>query len=1081
MPSAPQGPSASGPLPGASAYAELQRFLRRIIHRLWIVRALEAGLLVLFVALTVVLAGPAASAAATLLPYAPFIYAILGWAALVTLLGLALWRLGRRLPPESVALSIEARHPRLGNNLINSLQLYHELRRGPEGPSPALIQALLRQTSEQVRSLKPAELVELKGVRTKLWATVPLAFALAGMLVLNPASLASSAGLLLNPWKGLPADRLALSLEPRGAVLPKGRPFTVQAVAHGPAPARVTLRLITLTGAVRSAPMERVGEGRFTFTLPSALASLRYQAAAGAVTSPLYSLEVVELPDVARLRVTYLPPEYSRLKPSTQEGGHLEALMGTAATLEITPTRSVPVAELELDDGRRLPLSPKGDRLQATMLLLKSGSYRIRLRDSRGFENEDPARYTIKVRPDEAPTVEILSPGEDLEVLGHEVLPLEYRARDDYGLRAVRLVYTDVQGKDRSLPLEEELRGAPGVRGRFNWDLSSLGLVPGERITYRVEALDTDTLSGPKVGISRSFTIALKDTRAEAKKSEELIRDLSEKLLNLLGDHLERAEGPPRTEWPDTLRQRMDELLAQMDRTRERLEQDRLRDQAMLTDLEALRRNLEFARDRLLPERRAQPDLQARPDQRSRPDADLRPDPAMRPDRSPQTQDPGRTQEQLTSELERMSLLADEMAQRARMQNLMEAGRELASRQQRLQDALDALRERKNQENLQAALRELDKLQQLIQQLMQALSQLSSQLPEEFLNSEALQSLNLQDMLQGLDQLRDALQRGDLERALQAARDLMQSLQQMLASLGMAGRQAMQGAMGRMQGEMQRQQSELQRILEEQQRILRGTEALERSQAERARRERPQGERPPEGATPGQPEPRGGRDATGPALGAPPGAQAGGRGAEASTGQEGAPRAPRTLTESERRRMAELAAREQAVRERTRQLAERLQALAQLLPFMDPEIARDLEEATSFMGQAQGELSREDSAGALPPEREALQRLQRSQQAMQALQQQMAMRSQLRGGPLVYRRGQGIPFGMRFPMPSRPEPSWMPEEGIMGLQREEFRLPGKQEHRVPPLYREEIMEALKQGSPPEYKEQIEWYFRRLTE
>jgi hypothetical protein len=42
-------------------------------------------------------------------------------------------------------------------------------------------------------------------------------------------------------------------------------------------------------------------------------------------------------------------------------------------------------------------------------------------------------------------------------------------------------------------------------------------------------------------------------------------------------------------------------------------------------------------------------------------------------------------------------------------------------------------------------------------------------------------------------------------------------------------------------------------------------------------------------------------------------------------------------------------------------------------------------------------------------------------------------------------------------------------------------LPGKDDYKAPRNFREEILESLKQGVPPQMKDQIERYFKNLSE
>ena len=60
-------------------------------------------------------------------------------------------------------------------------------------------------------------------------------------------------------------------------------------------------------------------------------------------------------------------------------------------------------------------------------------------------------------------------------------------------------------------------------------------------------------------------------------------------------------------------------------------------------------------------------------------------------------------------------------------------------------------------------------------------------------------------------------------------------------------------------------------------------------------------------------------------------------------------------------------------------------------------------------------------------------------------------------------------------------PDFESEGGITGLDKEKFQLPGKEDYRVPRRFREEILESLKRGVPDQFKDQIENYFKDLSQ
>ena len=191
------------------------------------------------------------------------------------------------------------------------------------------------------------------------------------------------------------------------------------------------------------------------------------------------------------------------------------------------------------------------------------------------------------------------------------------------------------------------------------------------------------------------------------------------------------------------------------------------------------------------------------------------------------------------------------------------------------------------------------------------------------------------------------------------------------------------------------------------------------------------------------------------------------------------------LTSDQKEKFPGLSSRQGNLKDRTTVLQEKLEALSQLFPEMDREILQDLKEATGSMGEASGKLKGEDAPGAIPPEQEVIRRLAKSQQGMQQMAQQMASRMQAArwGYNLGWDPRPGWYYGPWIPMPTLPQPELNRprERGYTGIDREEFKPPGKDAYRVPQIFREKVLEGLKEETPPEYKKKVERYFQGLTE
>ena len=370
--------------------------------------------------------------------------------------------------------------PRLKDDVTNSLLLFDQIRRdSSQGQiSERLIFAQIRKTANEVSSIKSAQVVSFRGALQHLRIFLPLLIAFSLVLTLDPQFLSRSLAMILHPFSNLPVRETFLSLDPKGAIVLRGAPLVIRAQAAGHLPDKLTLTLWPEGSDPRRLPMESEGEGRFSYRIASVQSSFRYQANHGSTLSPIYNLQAVDPPEIGKIRLTLIPPEYTGLPAAVKEEGQIEALKGTVVNLEARATKAVKEGKVILDQGNELLLKVKEDRLTGSLLVLSPGTYSIKVKDNLGFENPNPVQYPIRLIPDQYPEAEIVSPGQDLEISGGETLPIVYTGRDDFGITSVKLSY-QVRGKEESI----HLRNGDGERSvgpeTFKWDLGEPRPGPG--------------------------------------------------------------------------------------------------------------------------------------------------------------------------------------------------------------------------------------------------------------------------------------------------------------------------------------------------------------------------------------------------------------------------------------------------------------------------------------------------------------------------------------------------------------------------------------------------------------------------
>lgn len=1048
-------------------FGRLERALKTIALRLRLLLTFEFILRLASVFLIILLGSLIVQGEMDLFPYLPFVYYLLALVVLFSFFSLELWRIASGVSTRCVARGLEEKFPRLKDDVTNSLLLFHKIKRssGSDQISGGLVTAHLRKTVEEVSTIHPKQAVNFRRVWSHLRLILPLFIALTVVLTMDPHFINRSLALIFNPFSTLPDRETFISLEPAPSIALRGTPVMIKAKATGYIPDQLRLRIWQDKSDVIHLDMASEGNGGFIHRIYSAQTSFRYQVFSDRAHSAIFEVKVVDAPDIGKIKLTLIPPNYTRLPREVKEGGHIEALKGTVVNLEAWATKKVEEGRLILDKKDHLLLRVEGDYLKGNLLVFNPGTYSLWIKDKLGLENPNPAQYRIHLIPDKYPEGEILSPTEDMEVASNEVLPVLYTVRDDFDVTAIRLIY-QIGRRERFITLKSNKESPFTGPELYKWDLSYLAMAPGERVAFRLAVWDNDSISGPKVGYSRTLTLHVRDEKDRVSRQVERAQEIADALLDLLADQLEEIKDRHALSLEIAkIMKKVDSHLEQMARKKiERFE------------LESLKRNLDTLYRRM--------------------------------DRLPR--------ETITQEMERLALLAEDLAKKARMNKVEALTREIKNRQRRL---IDSLRESKgplSPDALQDMLKELGNLKDLISQVMEAMSRMATQLPDEFINSPDLSGLEFQDLFKDLQEIQKKLMEGDLAGALKAAQNLLQTLSRMMTAMAMAGNQARMGSFNRLHSEMSRQTSELEKILAEQKEILSETDSVDQ-ELKRLIEEETE-DRLDEMV----PFLREALDKLRPMIRSEEGdpvlemenlleegqierllERSESLRKELSRWPDGqkileelmrmtralTPDPKEVMTEESSEEFPELSSWQEKLRKRTKGLGDLLQKLSQLFPGMDTQIMNDLKDGAGAMGRASGKLKQEDASGAIPPEQEAIQSLTRSQQAMQQMVQQMTqqMAMGMQANPWAYPWGYdprgGWVYGPWGPMPTLPQPEVKRsrEEGYTGIDRKEFDPPEKDASNVPLILREKVMEALKKDIPSRYRQEVENYFKGLTE
>ena len=502
-------------------YRELQA---RVLEarRVWKRTLFWTGCAIAIVGLIAILAGAAIVDLLMPLPGSVRIVLLVG---IVGAVGYLLYRyliqpLRVKLTPHDVALNVERKHQDLEDRLVSALQFGDAETEDPI--KSHLLQRLVTDAVERTEGIDFKATVDKTKKRKHVGIAVAVFAGCALLALIFPTELNTSLNRLLSPWeKTEPVFTTKLTVEPGNARILRGRSLAINLEVTGKSADKARLVYTKQDLAADTEPqrqeidMVRIeGEKRkFGYEIFNINENMEYYVAANESESERYTVEVFDTPKVTAIEVSYTYPEYTKLKPITQQGdGNIRAVAGSQAEVRITTNKAIQSATLTADAGDPTAmLISDGNTLTTTLDVLNDGKYTVELLCVDGFNNQTPIEYTVIATPDEPPEIVIKEPGRDIKATKLEEVRVLAEATDDYGLENMTLKYSIGSGEPQELPVEMvEVKAEKMISAAYVFYLEELDVEPGELISYYAQATDNNTRTGPGVSTSELYFIEVR-------------------------------------------------------------------------------------------------------------------------------------------------------------------------------------------------------------------------------------------------------------------------------------------------------------------------------------------------------------------------------------------------------------------------------------------------------------------------------------------------------------------------------------------------------------------------------------------
>ncbi len=451
----------------------------------------------------------------------------IGGIAIVTLLLALIQPLLRRLSDVSVASDVERRFPVLRERLLTTLDLAPALspaqtttgvsnRPYASHFSEQMTTALAEETHQVAADLNFKRAVSLRPLRN---GGLTLTFTLllfAAHIIFAREAFATWVRRMADPRADIPPyAKTRVQIIPEATLLPRGEGLNVIVKTWGDAVDRATLRVhqdgedakawtnVELKDPVPvSNPKPDEKDARaFKYHFKTLPRSISLMAQANDGRSNEREVKVEDRPTLLNVRMTLHFPAYMHRKDQQlpETTGAIAAPFGT--TVDVTGIANKPLKSANLvRDNHDVGAWPvQNERASGHLAVNKDGNYKLKLVDTHGFNNPVPTKYEIRSMKDEAPSVQILRPATDIDLVPGGSIPLIAHATDDYGVSSAKLAYdtthedglrtgkgsvTHVGKGAFALPGEY---GPPNVDIKQRWVIGSVSPKVGDVIRYEVD------------------------------------------------------------------------------------------------------------------------------------------------------------------------------------------------------------------------------------------------------------------------------------------------------------------------------------------------------------------------------------------------------------------------------------------------------------------------------------------------------------------------------------------------------------------------------------------------------------------
>jgi len=710
------------------------------------------------------------------------LFVVLGGSALVAWVAIPLAkmaRLGSTISHEQAAEIIGHHFPEVSDKLLNILQLK---RQSNDSESRALAEASINQKIKQVSVVPMASAIDLSKNRKYLPYLLPVVLAGVFLLIAAPNVFKEGSSRLLQPTKAFerPAP-FRFIIKNADLLAVRNTDFTLEVAVDGSAlPADLAVEMNN-----ERVPMQSAEGHTFRYTFRNVTEPINFRLFGGGFYSQPYLLKVVQRPVLKAFKVQISYPAYTGKKNEVRTSlSDMTLPVGTTVNWAFF-TEHTDEASISFGNGQPMKLFSTQDMYASQFRFMNDTGYTISLKNHES-PVVDSYHYQVQVIPDQYPVIQLQQFRDSIS--GKQIV-LTGTVGDDYGIIRATFNY---EVTDNNRPVSKKsipVKIAPGALCAFQqyFDIESLKLAQGQKVSYYIEAWDNDDVHGSKSSRSEvmSYQAFNKDQLDSAinANSQQINSGLSnsaqqtKQLQNDYSDMQSKMMQSPDMDWQqqqslqEMMKKQM-ELKQQMEAVKQRFdEQTQQSEQKKYSDdVREKQESLKKQMDNLMSE-----DLKEQMKKLQELMEKLNKEQAMQA-----MQQLEQENKLFNMDMQRMQEMMNRLDQQMRMEDLANKMDELAKKENELKNNTDA--NKKDAAQLSKDQKDLkDKLDKAMKEDLKDIEQLAKKTKEDKDLQDAKGKGD--DAQKNMDQSQQNLQQQQKNKASKAQDDATKNLQEMARAL----------------------------------------------------------------------------------------------------------------------------------------------------------------------------------------------------------------------------------------------------------------------------------------------------------